>query len=272
MPKQRPSEDAQRSCPQPVEVRRVAVAGLWVDALTERQVVARVMEALEAGRGGHIVTPNVDICRAAARDTGAREVVASADVVVADGMPLVWASKLLGTPLPERVTGADLLWSLSEAAAAHGMPVYLLGGPEGVAARAAEVLRERVPGVRVAGVAAPPYGFERSAGGVAEVREALTAAGPRVVFVGLGFPKQDRLIAELRPHMPGVWFMGCGAAITFAAGVVRRAPEWMRRAGLEWLFRLLSEPGRLARRYLVDDLPFAARLMVTCLLRRGFTR
>jgi N-acetylglucosaminyldiphosphoundecaprenol N-acetyl-beta-D-mannosaminyltransferase len=100
------------------------------------------------------------------------------------------------------------------------------------------------------------------------VREALIAAAPRLVFVGLGFPKQDRLIATLRADLPGTWFVGCGAAIGFTAGAVRRAPGWMRRAGLEWLFRLAAEPARLARRYLVDDLPFALRLLACALLAR----
>jgi N-acetylglucosaminyldiphosphoundecaprenol N-acetyl-beta-D-mannosaminyltransferase len=131
--------------------------------------------------------------------------------------------------------------------------------------RAAEVLSDRYPGLRIAGVASPPYGFDASADGVAAVRESLVAAKPRLVFVGLGFPRQDRLIATLRADLPGTWFVGCGSAIAFTAGSVRRAPEWMRRSGLEWLFRLAGEPGRLARRYLVDDLPFALRLLSVCL-------
>ncbi|WP_248961691.1 WecB/TagA/CpsF family glycosyltransferase [Sphaerisporangium perillae] len=246
---------------------RVTVAGVAVDALTEAEVVAHVVAALGRGQGGHVVTPNVDICRACSRDPEVRAIVAGADLAVPDGMPLVWASKLLGTPVPERITGADLIWSLSEAAASKGLPVYLLGGPPGVAVRAAEVLRDRYPDLRVAGVASPPFGFETSAEGLASVREALLAARPRVVFVGLGFPKQDRLIDLLRADLPGTWFVGCGAAIAFTAGSVRRAPEWMRRSGLEWLYRLAAEPGRLARRYLVDDLPFALRLLAACFCR-----
>ncbi|GAA3837580.1 hypothetical protein GCM10022226_69610 [Sphaerisporangium flaviroseum] len=251
---------------------RVTVAGVAVDALTEGQVVGRVVAALERGEGGHVVTPNVDICRACSRDPEVRALVEGADIAVPDGMPLVWASALLGTPVPERITGADLIWSLSEAAAAKGLSIYLLGGPPGVAVRAAEVLSDRYPGLRVAGVAAPPYGFDTTAEGLAAVRESLRAAAPRLVFVGLGFPKQDRLIAALRADLPGAWFVGCGSAIAFTAGSVRRAPEWMRRSGLEWLFRLAGEPGRLARRYLVDDLPFALRLLTTCYLKRLIKR
>ncbi|HEX4813034.1 MAG TPA: WecB/TagA/CpsF family glycosyltransferase [Nonomuraea sp.] len=240
---------------------RVRVGGVSVDAVTEEQVVRRVAAALEAGRGGRIVTPNVDICRLAAADPALRELVCSADLVVADGMPLVWAARLKGTPLPERVTGADLVWALGELAASRGWPVYLIGGPPGVPRRAADVLACRYPGLRVCGADAPPYGFDATSEGRDAVRRKVVAARPRLVFVGLGFPRQDRLIAELADDLPGAWFLGCGAAIAFAAGTVRRAPEWMRRAGLEWAFRLAGEPGRLARRYLVDDLPFAARLL-----------
>ncbi|MFC4058456.1 WecB/TagA/CpsF family glycosyltransferase [Planomonospora corallina] len=251
--------------------RRVRVAGVALDRMTESEVVDHVVAALKRGEGGHIVTPNVDISRAVARDDTLRRLVESADLVVADGMPLVWAARLLGTPVPGRITGADLIWSLSEAAAFYRYPIYLLGGPPGAAEQAAVRLVDRYPGLTVAGVDAPPYGFEDSADEYGRVREAVMAAGPRLVFVGLGFPKQDRLIAELREDMPGTWFVGCGSAISFAAGAVRRAPEWMQRSGLEWLFRLLCEPGRLARRYLADDLPFALRMLSLSLLKRLFS-
>lgn len=198
---------------------RVRVAGVGVDALTEGEVVRRVAAALAAGRGGRIVTPNVDICRAAAADPALRELVCSADIVVPDGMPLVWAARLLGTPLPERVTGADLIWSLSALAAGHGWPVYLLGGgPPEVARAAARELAGRHPALEIRGVHAPPYRFDDTPEGTDDVCRAVVAARPRLVFVGLGFPRQDRLIARLRAELPDAWFLGCGAAIAFAAG------------------------------------------------------
>ncbi|WP_344483629.1 WecB/TagA/CpsF family glycosyltransferase [Nonomuraea monospora] len=248
---------------------RVQVAGVGVDALTGSEVVHRVAQAMEAGRGGRIVTPNVDICRAAAADPALRDLITSADLVVPDGMPLVWAARLLGTPVSERVTGADLIWSLSALAARRGWPVYLLGGgPPVVARRAAAELRSRHPELKVCGVHTPPYAFDATPEGAARVRAMVVAARPRLVFVGLGFPRQDRLIARLREELPGAWFVGCGAAIAFAAGTVARAPAWAGRAGLEWAFRLAAEPGRLARRYLIDDLPFALRLLGGCLAAR----
>jgi exopolysaccharide biosynthesis WecB/TagA/CpsF family protein len=251
--------------------RRVRVGPITVNPMTEVEVVDHVIAALKRGEGGHLVTPNIDICRAAARDPEARALVENAELAVADGMPLLWAARLLGTPLPARITGADLIWSLSEAAAFYRVPVYLLGGPHGAPERAAFALADRHPGLIVSGWRCPPHGFEDMPGEREAIRAALVRAAPRLVFVGLGFPRQERLIAELREHLPGAWFVGCGSAIAFAAGAVRRAPAWMQRTGLEWLYRLASEPGRLGRRYLRDDLPYALRLLSICALKRLFS-
>lgn len=271
VPRRRPRSDRPDRATRRRLRRRVHVAGLAIDPMTEGEVVEHVVAALKRGEGGHLVTPNVDIGWAAAHDPEARQIIEGADLVVADGMPLVWAARLLGTPVPGRVAGSDLIWSLSEAATFYRYPIYLLGGPPGVARQAAGRLTDRHPGLVVAGVDAPPYGFETTQESCARVRDAVVAAAPRLVFVGLGFPKQDRLIAQLRKDLPATWFVGCGAAIAFAAGAVPRAPLWMQRTGLEWLFRLLNEPGRLARRYLLHDLPFALWLLTACLFRRLFS-
>jgi N-acetylglucosaminyldiphosphoundecaprenol N-acetyl-beta-D-mannosaminyltransferase len=114
----------------------------------------------------------------------------------------------------------------------------------------------------VAGTDAPPMGFDKTRQGIGAVRRKLVAAAPDIVYVGLGFPKQEQLIAQLAPALPGAWFVGCGAAIPFAAGTLRRAPRWMQAAGLEWGWRLLSEPRRLFKRHMVSDLPFAAGLLL----------
>ncbi|HUR01625.1 MAG TPA: WecB/TagA/CpsF family glycosyltransferase [Nonomuraea sp.] len=208
-----------------------------------------------------IVTANVDIVRAATRVPELAELVAGAELVVADGMPVVWAARLSGLRVPGRVTGSSLVFTLSEVAAREGRSVFLLGGEPGVAETAGDVLAGKYPGLRVAGVYAPPFGFERLAGGMAEIVEQVRAAAPDLVFVGLGFPKQENVITALRPELPRAWYLGCGAAIPMAAGQFRRAPDRVQRVGGEWLFRLALEPRRLVRRYLRDDLPFALRLL-----------
>jgi N-acetylglucosaminyldiphosphoundecaprenol N-acetyl-beta-D-mannosaminyltransferase len=250
---------------------RVALSGVGFDRLTEAAVVTRVMAALAAGHGGRIVTPNVDILRLCRRGAEARAHVAAATYVVADGMPLVWASRLRGAALPERVAGSSLIWTLSSAAAGAGRSVYLLGGEPGAADRAAEVLTGRHPGLRLAGTLCPEPGFDADPASLAAVHAEVVRARPDIVYAGLGFPKQERLIARLAPALPATWFVGCGAAIGFAAGTHRRAPQWMQRTGLEWLHRLGNEPTRLFRRYVIHDAPFALRLLATSAVHRRRT-
>lgn len=242
---------------------RFPLAGLNFHRLSEDQVVARIVGDLEEGKGGLVVTANIDICRQASRDPAARDLISGASLVLADGMPLVWAARLRGDSLPGRVTGSSLIFSLSAAASGQGKAIYLLGGEPGVPERAAVELERRYPGLLVVGTDAPPVGFDQRPDELSAVRRRLEQARPDIVYVGLGFPKQERVIAAIAPGLPAAWFIGCGAAIPFAAGALTRAPRWMQRLGLEWVHRLVSEPRRLFRRYLVDDLPFAARLIIT---------
>jgi len=242
---------------------RIPLLAVDFDRVTRAEVVARVGAALDRGEGGRIVTPNADILRLATRVPQARAYLDAATLVVADGMPLLWASRLAGRPLPQRVTGADLVYALCAAMAAAGRPVYLIGGAPGVAGRAAEELTRRYPGLPVAGWHCPAPGFEQDPRELDWLRRDVLAARPDLVLVGLGFPRQERVIADLSRYLPGAWYLGCGAAIGFAAGTQRRAPGWMRHSGLEWLHRLGHEPHRLARRYLVHDAPFATRLLAS---------
>ena len=234
-------------------------------------MVRHVMGALQRGVGGWISTPNVDILRRAAYDEQVRALLGGADLVVADGAPVVWAARLSGQPLPERVAGSSLLWSLSTALAGHAGRIFLLGGAPGVPERAGAALSRYAPGLVVAGALSPPWGFETDRRLVEEIRARVVDAAPDLVFVGLGCPKQERLIAELAPALPSVWWVGCGAALDFAAGQLRRAPRWMQASGLEWLHRMMRDPRRLARRYLVDDAPYTLRLLAGTAAARMLT-
>jgi N-acetylglucosaminyldiphosphoundecaprenol N-acetyl-beta-D-mannosaminyltransferase len=247
---------------------RVQVGGLEFDALTEHDVVGAVREAWAAGRGGSIIPVNIDVARAAARHPALAELVAAGSLVIADGMPLVWAARAGGQALPERVTGSSLIFSLSAAAAADGRSVYLLGGAEGIPELAAGKLCSQAAGLRIAGTDSPPAGFDQSADSLRRAVDAIVTAAPDLVFVGLGFPRQEMLIEQLRRELPSAWYLACGGAIPMAAGIVPRAPQLAQRLGLEWLHRLILEPRRLAGRYLRDDLPFAIALLATMTLRR----
>ena len=244
------------------------MGNFWLDALTEREVIDTVRKAWAAGRGGSIIPVNVDVARTVNRQPGLAELLNAGSLVVADGMPLLWAARAGGQALPERVTGATLLFSLSEAAAADGRSVFLLGGAAGVPEKAAEALSTRYPGLRVAGADSPPFGFDQTDDGMRRTIAAVSAAAPDLVFVGLGFPRQERLIERLRRAWPSAWYLACGGGIPMAAGVTRRASPLVQRLGLEWAHRLAIEPRRLARRYLRDDLPFAIGLLARAAMSR----
>lgn len=240
---------------------QIRLRGIPIHAVRGRECVEHVFASLASGHGGWIVTPNLDHLRRLTRDASFRELCARADLRVADGMPLLWAARLQRTPLPERVAGSNLIWTLSERAAREGRSVYLLGGDPGTAEEAARVLRERSPSLRIAGIACPPPGFERDARTSDELASAIERSGADLVLVALGSPKQEQVIDAWRARLPRAWWIGIGISFSFVAGRVQRAPLWMQRAGLEWLHRLAQEPRRLARRYLIDGLPFAASLL-----------
>lgn len=249
---------------------RVLLYGVTLAAITERECVRVIMEELDARRGGWLMTLNLDHLRRAVLNPAYGALVARTDLLVADGMPLVWASRLQKTPLPERVTGSNLIWSLSEQAAACGRSIFLLGGAGDAALRSAEILGATYPRLRVAGVYAPPFGFDANVVEMDRLFQAVCRARPDIVFVALGSPKEDALIEQLRAQLPHAWWIGVGISFSWVAGQLPRAPRWMQQAGLEWLHRLAHEPRRLMRRYLIDDLPFAARLFGVVLKQRLF--
>src|SRR4051794_20911669 len=251
---------------------RVRLLDLELDAVSESDAIRTVMRGLAAEEGGFVVTPNLDHLRQLSRKPELAALFHKADLVVADGMPLVWASRLQGSPLPERVAGSELIWSLTAEAALRDRSVFLLGGAPGTCEGAEERLRSCYPGARFAGHYCPPFGFEYDADEIKRIRQVLRGANPDIVFVGLGFPKQERLIAYLRSEFPQMWFLGVGYSFSFVAGVTPRAPAWMIRLGLEWLHRLLQDPRRLATRYLVHGIPFATRLFASSLASRMMRR
>ena len=246
----------------------VAIMGLPFDRLDQAMLTRRFLEEAHAGNGGWVVTPNLDILRRFTTDRDSRELIGAATHRVADGLPIVWASRLAGTPLPERVPGSDLVLSLPRAAAGAGLSVFLLGGNPGVAAAAARRLEALFPGLEAVESFCPPFGFEHDPGELDEIKRTLQRAQPALVLVGLGFPKQERLIRMLRSQLPGTWFVGVGIGLSFLAEEQPRAPAVLQRVGLEWMYRLLHEPRRLFRRYVVQGVPFGFRLIGWALMHR----
>lgn len=269
--------------PEPVAPSRpegVRLRDIAFDRVTEAQAVEYITTHAQHGRGGWVITSNLDHLLRAGRDQTFRSMLDQADLVVADGAPLIWASKAQGTPLPERVAGSSLVWTLSEALAQRGLKLFLLGGDPGTAEASSSVLMQRYPGLQVVGHYCPPMGFEHDLGEMTRIREVLHESQADVVYVALGSPKQEKLIQTLRGGpvgdesqdgqavLPDAWWMGVGISLSFICGQVQRAPVWMQRCGLEWAHRLVQEPRRLIRRYLVDGIPFALFLLLSSACKR----
>ena len=236
---------------------RVRIGQLEVDPVTFEEALERIGELVRRRRGGAVFTPNVDHVVQAERSVPFREAYGRAALTLADGMPLLWAARLLGSPLPEKVSGSDLVVPLARRAAERGWRVYLLGGAPGVADEAAGRLAREL-GVAIVGTDSPIVHADGDADDAAGVLERVRAARPDLILVALGAPKQelwiDRFAGDLAPAVA----VGVGAGLDFVAGQKRRAPRWMSRIGLEWLFRLAQEPRRMWRRYLIDDPAFVA--------------
>jgi N-acetylglucosaminyldiphosphoundecaprenol N-acetyl-beta-D-mannosaminyltransferase len=247
----------------------VPLMGLPLAALSERETIAHVLEALANGRGGWLCSANLDILRQWRNSADVRALVSQADLVVADGMPLIWAGELQGSPLPQRVAGSTLIRSLSAAAARTAASIFLLGGNPGTAEAAGRTLTALNPGLRLAGTLCPPWGFESDRDWLRRIERSLRESAPDIVYVGLGFPKQERLIAAVRAALPRAWFISCGISFSFVAGEIPRAPVILQRLGLEWLHRMVHEPSRLYRRYLLQGIPFLFELLWSALAARG---
>jgi len=239
--------------------RSVAVLGVPFDNVTMCEAIDVIEEKIEE-RGFHqVATANVDFVINAIRDQSLQEMLCSCDLIVPDGMPIVWASRLMGARLKERVSGIDLIPRLAELASRRRYGIYLLGASERSSRRAAEVLKKRFPKLRIVGRHSPPntplseMDHEAILGRIEE-------AQPDVLFVAMGHPKQERWLAMHRHRLKVPLCMGVGASLDFLAGEFSRAPIWMQTAGLEWLYRAAQEPRRLAQRYLVDAYGLARHL------------
>ena len=233
---------------------RIQMMGCWVDNLTMEETLGTVENFIHSGRPHQHVVVNVDKIVKASRDPVLRNIINGCDLINADGMPVVWASRLLGKPLKERVTGVDLFESLMERSAEKGWRVFLLGAREEVVSRVAQIYPARYPGLTIAGYRNGYWKPEDEAG----VANAIAATRPDILFVAISSPKKENFLARYQAAMKIPFAMGVGGTFDVAVGLVRRAPIWMQKAGLEWFYRFLQEPRRMFRRYFIDDMAFVA--------------
>ena len=232
--------------------QRISMMGCLIDNLTMEETLQRVAAFIRAGTPHQHVVVNVDKLVKASRAPELRRIINACDLVNADGMPVVWAARLLGMPLKERVAGIDLFEALMQRAAARGWRVFLLGAREDVVARVRATYEQKYRGLVIAGHRHGYWSAAEEAGVAAQV----AASGADLLFVAIPSPKKEQFLARYQASMQVPFAMGVGGSFDVAAGLVRRAPRWMQRAGLEWFYRFLQEPRRMFRRYFIDDPAF----------------
>jgi N-acetylglucosaminyldiphosphoundecaprenol N-acetyl-beta-D-mannosaminyltransferase len=250
----------------------IAVLGLPLDSLKAEQAVDAIEGLILSGGTHQIATANLDFWLNSLADHHLHRIIAGCSLVLADGMPLVWVSKLMGCPLPERVTGVDLVPRLAKLSAEKGYRIFFLGGRDHVAERAARLMEQLYPGTRIVDTYAPSEEtmalLDHS-----EILSRIHAARPDILLVALGNPKQEKWIWMHRKRLGVPVAMGVGGSFEILVGDVRRAPKWVQRVGLEWAMRFIQEPSRLGPRYLRDFTGLVRRLPLTLIaacLQRPF--
>ncbi|MBV9389134.1 MAG: WecB/TagA/CpsF family glycosyltransferase [Chroococcidiopsidaceae cyanobacterium CP_BM_ER_R8_30] len=233
---------------------RTNIGGINIDRFSIDEVVERIAEhALLAAAPEYVVTPNAHHILILQKDAHFQEIYSKAFLVVPDGVSLLWAAKFLQMPLKGRVNGTELFERLCRVAAEKRLRVFLLGGRPGAAEKARENLQERYPGLKIVGTYCPSYGFESKPAELAQINFKIKAAVPDILFVGLGAPKQEYWIYANHQELGVPISVGIGVSFELVANIVKRAPIWMQKIGLEWFFRLMVEPHRLWKRYIIGN-------------------
>jgi N-acetylglucosaminyldiphosphoundecaprenol N-acetyl-beta-D-mannosaminyltransferase len=232
---------------------RITLMGCSIDNLTMEETLQTVEGFIHSGRPHQHVVVNVDKLVKASRDPELCRIINECALVNVDGMPVVWASRLLGRPLKERVAGCDLFEALMRRAGERGWRVFLLGAREDVVSKVASTYRHKYPGLVLAGYR---NGYWEGEAEEADVAGQIRAARPDLLFVAISSPKKEQFLGRYQAEMKIPFAMGVGGTFDVAIGHLRRAPPWMQKSGLEWFYRFLQEPRRMFRRYFIDDMAF----------------
>ena len=239
-----------------LSLRHVAIFGISINNISQNETIREIDKLIKKGQPSYVVTPNVHHISVLQKDKKFREIYSQADLVLPDSRPLMWAARILGQPIRERVAGSDLLPLLCRTAAQTKHRLFFLGSAPGVAKKAAEILTQKYPGLNIAGTYSPSFGFENNTKENRKIVAFVKQCRPDILFVGVGAPKQEKWIWEHKDELSVPVSIAIGASFDFIVGTVKRAPKWMQEAGLEWFFRLCHEPGRLWKRYFFGNLLF----------------
>ena len=224
-----------------------------VDNLSMDESVSKCIELIKENKPAFVVPVNVDVIIKSENDDKLREITNAATLCLTDGKPLVWISKLMKTPVKEKVSGSDLIPLLCKEAEKQGFSVFIMGGKEGVAAQAAKNLKEKYKDLKIAGTYSPSMYFEKNADEQNYMQYLISLTEPDILLVCLGCPKQEKWVYKNYKTCGAKLTVCAGATVDFLAGTVKRAPKWMSNHGLEWFYRFTQEPKRLFKRYFIDD-------------------
>lgn len=225
----------------------------YINNMTMSETISEIENLISSDKKSYIVAINVDVVMKIENDAYLKKIVDDADMVLVDGKPLVWISKMHGKPLKAKISGSDLVPLLCEVAAKKNYSMFIIGGKEGIAEQAKKRLEERLPAIQIVGTYAPPMGFEEDEAELKKINEMISDAKPDLLIACFGCPKQEKWIYENISKYDAKVSVCAGATVDFLAGNVKRAPRWMSEHGLEWFYRFLQEPRRMFKRYFIDD-------------------
>lgn len=232
---------------------RISFMNTVVDNLTMQEAISAIDGLIKKRQPSYIVTPNVDHIVQLEKNDELQKAYQNSALVLTDGKPLIWISRLYRTPIKEKVSGSDLFPLLCELSTQKGYTMYFLGAAEGVAAKAAQNLQRQYQGLKIAGTYSPPYGFEKDEKETDQIVQMVRKVSPDILILGLGAPKQEVFAYRYCRQLQVPVTLGLGASLDFEAGNIERAPTWMCDHGLEWFYRLCKEPKRMFKRYIIND-------------------
>ena len=226
----------------------------YINNITMDETVQNIEQMIQNGQKAYVTPINVDVVMKMEKDEKLKEIIDNAHIVLTDGKPLIWISKLKNNPIKEKVSGSDLVPQLCELSNKKGYTIFILGGKEGIAEIAKKNLEKEYSNIKILGTYAPPFGFENDPKELEKINEMISLAKPDLLFVCFGCPKQEKWVYDNYKKYDAKVSICAGATVDFLAGNVKRAPKWMSNIGLEWFYRFLQEPKRLFKRYFIDDM------------------
>lgn len=233
---------------------KIKFMNIEIDNLTMDEAIESIDKLIKKKIPSYIVTPNVDHIVKLQTDNEFKKAYDNATLVLTDGKPLIWISRLYKNPIKEKISGSDLFPKICKLCAKNDYKMFLLGAAQGVAKKAAQNLIKKYKGLNIVGTYSPSFGFENNQNEIKEIINIINMLKPDVLIVGLGAPKQEKFIYKYKDILRVPLSLGLGASIDFEAGNVKRAPRWVSNIGMEWFYRMTQDPKRLIKRYLLDDI------------------